>query len=150
MLRELQDEDGGWMMQGEGWVNNHGRLIDSFFKLTTNSPLSFNWQPIRLFLRIYSLFASFFKCTMCLITYTLRRHNTVHNENTWYCTNGTHRIMYTLNTHDTDPHWKHLILNTPQTRPTIHTEHVLYQHSTQVAKAMPSSGGRQEGGGKYI
>ena len=32
-----------------GWVNNHGRLIDSFFKLTANSPLSLNLQPICLF-----------------------------------------------------------------------------------------------------
>ena len=51
-----------------GWVINHGRLIDSFFELTTNLPLSLNWQSICLFLRIFSQFASFLKCTFkCIL-----------------------------------------------------------------------------------
>ena len=36
------------------WVNNYGRLIDSFFELTATLPLSLNLQPIWLFLEIYS------------------------------------------------------------------------------------------------
>ena len=56
-------------LRGSGWVNSHGMLNDSFFKLTTNSPVSLNWQPICLFLRIYSYFASFFKCPIMYLIY---------------------------------------------------------------------------------
>ena len=59
----------------KGWVNIQRRLIDFFFELTTNSPLSLNWQPICLFLWINSKFFSFFKCTIkCIFYYTLIRY----------------------------------------------------------------------------
>ena len=53
-----------FFLRDRGWVNNYGRLIDSFFKMTSNLPLSLNWRPICLVLQIYSQFASFFKCTI--------------------------------------------------------------------------------------
>ena len=51
-----------------GWVNNNGRLIDSFFELTADLPLSLNSLPILLFFQIYSKCTPFFKFTIkCLI-----------------------------------------------------------------------------------
>ena len=74
------DREVGWIITG-GWLT-----------------LSSNWQPTRLFLRIYSQFASFFKCTIkCLVSYealermaTDRWHNSLHDiKSDWHLkTNG--------------------------------------------------------------
>ena len=63
MLRESVSPVCGIFLRDTGWMNNHRRLNDSFFKLTTNLPLSLKWQPIFLFLRIYRKSAYFLKCT---------------------------------------------------------------------------------------
>ena len=40
-------------LKESGWASNHGRLINYFTKLTANTHLSQNLQPVRLFLQMY-------------------------------------------------------------------------------------------------